>query len=1202
MNNSLKILLTLVIITIFINISFAQRKYTITEIQPPATASQIDPVSINNKGEVVGSGSFGRCVDEGGGGGQQIIKSDSKVKNPDKNTTSNLGLRCFSETKPIYWSDQTGSKVLSIPQTTFNGEYSGFLGSAYEINDGGQIVGQILYDNDIGSPEYYRAVTWTNSNSSTQWLVPPADGLEFPTDLSIGYLSSINNNGQILSSRCTSDDNPFYCFFKRWFVSGSGWVTPPIGNLSSSGIYSASPSKINNRGEVVFKTLNSNQKFEIMLYSQNELENITPPLEANESWFDFQIPIINNKGDIFIIGEVNTSTGIKEKQLLIKNSLDNRPITDLSELDFKAKDFNDLEQMIGYDYNGQPIMWSKITGDVKLNDFIPQDNGWTINRVIDLNDNGQILVKAAKNGISGKYALLTPEPLEPLIFVPGVMGSSIRGNFLGANVPFWVNTYLTAPVGLPSVYDLTLNVDSTHYREGLYPSDVIRTVLGTSFYKPLLDSFESLGYKPYDVSRHFAPNRGCDLSQKNNDPNFNPSLFVFPYDWRQDNNQSADKLREYIQCVQQFYPTGTKINVVAHSMGGLVVRRYILQTKSRNESHGLGKVITIASPLLGAPESIYKIYTGGSWEFPTSYAVLAPVAIKFLAPYMPSMQQLFPSRAYHQFYGGIIAEGGDVNGNGIPDEIYTFPQIISYLNSDFPTTTPGTIGAGFHDTIGQDDWREDQSGIEYSHLVAEQNQLNTTTGLAVTKSIFCRINGNTTLTRCHNGVLYTPDKGYGDKTVPTVSASRYKDGVYLGAPNSNWYIYRSSSVDNDTNAEHTGITQLDKTHKLVAYLLGVGPRPELGSSVPFSSGAKDFSANKKINNANLEAAALIDETRYREYNANTLPVQPELSTYSPARYLTITGRTEVIVRDESGNMASIQDGLLSNKVRGLTNYEVIGENSIMLTFAVGHSYTIEFPAGEVPMGMNLVEGRGNRQPTSAVRYNDLNIPANLNVKFTISQTGTAEFRYDADNNGEFETLVPPTAFVTGAAAGDTTSPTVSLNIVQQGNTATATITAQDTQSGVNRVWYSLDGLNFQIYTSPVTLQYSSTAVTIYSFADDAVANRSGLHSKTFTFTQTQPTLAVKPVLECVAPNSNGTFTAKFGYLNENSIPATIPVGSGNKFTPLPQDRGQITNFQPGRIRFAFNVPFDGNNLVWTLRSPNGSQRTSTASRNSTRCQ
>jgi len=92
--------------------------------------------------------------------------------------------------------------------------------------------------------------------------------------------------------------------------------------------------------------------------------------------------------------------------------------------------------------------------------------------------------------------------------------------------------------------------------------------------------------------------------------------------------------------------------------------------------------------------------------------------------------------------------------------------------------------------------------------------------------------------------------------------------------------------------------------------------------------------------------------------------------------------------------------------------------------------------------------------------------------------------------------------------------------------------------------------------------------------------------------------AVRPVLECVEYNStNDIYIAHFGYLNENAEAVVIPVGSDNKFTPSPINRGQTIWFQPGRQVDVFSVEFDGSNLVWTLASPNGSRRTSTASDN-----
>jgi CSLREA domain-containing protein len=92
---------------------------------------------------------------------------------------------------------------------------------------------------------------------------------------------------------------------------------------------------------------------------------------------------------------------------------------------------------------------------------------------------------------------------------------------------------------------------------------------------------------------------------------------------------------------------------------------------------------------------------------------------------------------------------------------------------------------------------------------------------------------------------------------------------------------------------------------------------------------------------------------------------------------------------------------------------------------------------------------------------------------------------------------------------------------------------------------------------------------------------------------------VSPVLECVfdrGKDVNPRYLARFGYNNPNAVSVTIPVGSDNRFTPNPQDRGQPTTFLPGRQRFVFDVPFQSGNQVWTL---NG--RTSTASPSSSKC-
>jgi alpha-beta hydrolase superfamily lysophospholipase len=75
-----------------------------------------------------------------------------------------------------------------------------------------------------------------------------------------------------------------------------------------------------------------------------------------------------------------------------------------------------------------------------------------------------------------------------------------------------------------------------------------------------------------------------------------PNLFVFPYDWRKSNIENAIQLKDYVDCVQQFYP-GARVNMAAHSMGGLLARRYILQY---SPNHHVQRLITLDSPWVGA--------------------------------------------------------------------------------------------------------------------------------------------------------------------------------------------------------------------------------------------------------------------------------------------------------------------------------------------------------------------------------------------------------------------------------------------------------------------------------------------------------------------------------------------------------------------------------------------------------------------------
>ncbi len=90
--------------------------------------------------------------------------------------------------------------------------------------------------------------------------------------------------------------------------------------------------------------------------------------------------------------------------------------------------------------------------------------------------------------------------------------------------------------------------------------------------------------------------------------------------------------------------------------------------------------------------------------------------------------------------------------------------------------------------------------------------------------------------------------------------------------------------------------------------------------------------------------------------------------------------------------------------------------------------------------------------------------------------------------------------------------------------------------------------------------------------------------------------SLAPIVNCVSNNGNGTYTAYFGYNNQNTASVYMPIGTLNKFNPTPIDRGQPKVFQAGIKNQVVSITWDGSNLSWVI---NG--KTVTASKKSAKC-
>ena len=301
-------------------------------------------------------------------------------------------------------------------------------------------------------------------------------------------------------------------------------------------------------------------------------------------------------------------------------------------------------------------------------------------------------------------------PLRPLIFIPGIAGSRLdRPDHAVIWPPISSSLFATDFLGTGYTrLSLDPNPSPLFPPSEIIVPDVIRLWEQSpkpeerDVYSSILMALTNAGYKEYvvDGKQERRIYVDCDVSQQPN----NPTLFVFAYDCRKSNTEAASALKEYVRCIQRFYP-GTDVDIVAHSQGGLVALRYILNP----DGHHVNKLITIASPWLGAPKAINVLETG---RFLDPSSIIKDVAknhiFKTLSEFYPGVHELVPSQSYFDASG--------IRPYGYLGQTLNYSQVADLLDQQFPASKPGTANRSFHESTGQDDWSQDQSGVEYHHL------------------------------------------------------------------------------------------------------------------------------------------------------------------------------------------------------------------------------------------------------------------------------------------------------------------------------------------------------------------------------------------------------------------------------------------------------------------------------------------------------
>ncbi|MFY1669665.1 OmpL47-type beta-barrel domain-containing protein [Plantactinospora sp. WMMB334] len=147
----------------------------------------------------------------------------------------------------------------------------------------------------------------------------------------------------------------------------------------------------------------------------------------------------------------------------------------------------------------------------------------------------------------------------------------------------------------------------------------------------------------------------------------------------------------------------------------------------------------------------------------------------------------------------------------------------------------------------------------------------------------------------------------------------------------------------------------------------------------------------------------------------------------------------------------------------------------------------------------------------------------------VHQPGRHTVSYRATDNAGNTSTPESVAFeIAGSTDPDTTAPTVTAGVTgdrdEQGGylgAATVTVSATDTESGVERIEYSLDGQPYAEYTAPVTVNEPGEHTVSYR-ATDVAGNTSAAQSVTFQVVErTDPDTTAPTATAEVAGNRDG---------------------------------------------------------------------------------
>ncbi len=653
---------------------------------------------------------------------------------------------------------------------------------------------------------------------------------------------------------------------------------------------------------------------------------------------------------------------------------------------------------------------------------------------------------------------------ESVIIIPGIMGSEIVKNYDDFG-EVWPNvTKLVLSFFDGHLDELILNPDGTESvdRPMLEP-DIIRKTVTTDTFDGLIKELTANGYE-----------EGKDL-------------FVFPYDWRKDNAETALKLKEKIAEVLKI-DGGTKVDIVAHSMGGLVAKAYIAE----NGVSKVDQLFFVGTPHLGAPKAFKALMYGDDMGINTFFGfiqLLSPNRIRVISQNMPAVYELLPSRKYVDTLGFKYVKDlftGFLYGAELANLNYADTQAL--MVKDGRNKDMFLMANSLHESIDS----LDLSKIDVYNFIGAGTK---TLGKIIIKNKRERMGFFS---------LFSPDYMLeyvsGDKTVPKASA----EGQIYGKK---YYV---------DSVSHSELPSFQSVRDKILEILKKDTEKDLAH---LSKNQKAYNISGKVVSSHDSVVLHI----YDDAGHHTGPV------------------------DEKGVPSKTNTGHIEQGISGVS-YDQIGANSFAFLPAEGHYKVVNYTAEADSTGYYnfYIENIDTDDIKTKETYWD-QIP--VKTPETVSEIDVVDdvaipdpsipealpvILVDNDGDGVFEQSITPSSVLDTVQASDLIPPVAVGSVVEN----TVSIISTDENSGVLKTEYSTDGATWLKYEIPILVKphTDGTEIVFQYFSTDKAGNVGEV--KTLNIL---PSVPEKVIAQDVVPVVHSSGGGHVFLNNQPNIPVLVTV-------------------------------------------------------------